>query len=152
MLQTQAPVQGPCWWQAGPITPGPAVTPRPCLLPPWGPPCLDGPASRDQAHHPRKGCSCPTGLKPPPHPRFTMCPLSLGPGLIRCGGTFLRQSGSLGGRAGRTQAMWRGTFEPGSATHCGVALGRFLSESEPLLSCAYDTIIKAPLPWRLLEA
>lgn len=65
MLQTQAQVQGPCWWQAGPILPGPAVTRRPCLLPPQAPPCLDGPASRDQAHHPQKGCSCPTDLKPP---------------------------------------------------------------------------------------
>ena len=114
--------------------------PRPCLLPPWGPPCLDGPASRDQAHHPREGCSCLTDLKPPPTPDSPHARCHW------CGGTFLRHSGSLGGRTERTQAMWRGTFEPGFATHCGMALGRFLSKSEPLLSCAYNTDNKGVPP------
>lgn len=32
MLQTQALVQGPCWWQVGPIMPGPAVTRPPATM------------------------------------------------------------------------------------------------------------------------
>lgn len=50
------------------------------------------------------------------------------------------------------QPVWRGTFEPGFATHCGVALGRFLRKSELQLPCCMTRIIKvAPPQWHLLE-